>query len=139
MSTAVPSTMGTLMASGLMQAGKALRGKSELAVNDEIAFFKAYEEGVAHRGKAKIGEKTFLDGFHPGVEKLENEIRNGSDLKNASIEAEKAAESGYENTGTMIAIHGRAATRGENSRSLKDPGAYVAKLIFSAYKNLKNF
>ena len=27
MSTAVPSTMGTLMASGLMQAGKVLKGK----------------------------------------------------------------------------------------------------------------
>lgn len=138
MSTAVPSTMGTLMASGLMQAGKVLKGKSELTVDDEIDFFKAYEDGVVHRGKAKIGEKTFLDGFHPGVEKLEEKISSGADLKTASLEAEKAAASGYENTQTMIAVHGRAATRGENSRSLKDPGAYVAKLIFTAYKNAKN-
>ena len=30
MSTAVPSTMGTLMASGLMQIGKAMKGRTEI-------------------------------------------------------------------------------------------------------------
>ena len=42
MSTAVPSTMGTLMASGLMQAGKALKGKCELTFGDQITLYAAY-------------------------------------------------------------------------------------------------
>ncbi len=34
----------------------------------------------------------------------------------------------------MLAIHGRAATRGEASRSLKDPGAAVALLMMQAFQ-----
>ena len=45
----------------------------------------------------------------------------------------KRQEEGYEFTSTMIAVHGRAATRGEASRSLKDPGAYVAMLMMQAF------
>ena len=39
MSTAVPSTMGTLMASGLMQAGKALKGNTELSPGQVAGLF----------------------------------------------------------------------------------------------------
>ena len=58
MSTAVPSTMGTLMASGLMNSGKKLKGKTELIYQDIVDLFNSFEEGVANRGKAKINEKT---------------------------------------------------------------------------------
>jgi dihydroxyacetone kinase-like protein len=37
----------------------------------------------------------------------------------------------------MLAVHGRAATRGEASRKLKDPGAYVAVLLMEALKATK--
>jgi len=40
---------------------------------------------------------------------------------------------GYENTKEMLAVHGRAATRGEASRELLDPGAYVAALLVKAF------
>ncbi len=133
MSTAVPSTMGTLMASGFMQAGKALKGKEELTNEELVTLFEAYEEGVANRGKAKIGDKTFLDGLHPAVESLKENITKVS-LHEAATLAAKAAEDGYENTATMLAVHGRAATRGEASRSLKDPGAYVAVLMMKAFE-----
>lgn len=133
MSTAVPSTMGTLMASGLMQAGKVLKGKTELADEDIVQLFSAYEEGVANRGKAKVGEKTFLDGLHPAVEALRKSIEEKESLKTAAEKSATAAEEGYEFTSTMIAVHGRAATRGEASRSLKDPGAHVAMLIMQAF------
>ncbi len=132
MSIAVPSTMGTLMASGLMQAGKVLKGKTELEEADITALFAAYMEGVQNRGKAKIGEKTFLDGMNPAVMALGNAVREGKPLLEASREAEKASCEGFENTASMIAVHGRAATRGEMSRTLKDPGAAVAVLIMKA-------
>lgn len=47
----------------------------------------------------------------------------------------EAACAGYENTATMLAVHGRAATRGEMSRTLKDPGACVAVLMMRAFVN----
>lgn len=131
MSTAVPSTMGTLMASGLMAAGKALKGKVEFGNEEVLMMFMAYEEGVIHRGKANVGDKTFLDGFHPALEALKESI-GVKPLHEATRIAYKASQQGYENTVGMLAIHGRAAARGEKSRELKDPGAYVGMLLMKA-------
>lgn len=135
MSTAVPSTMGTLMASGLMQAGKVLKGRTELTDTDIADIFKAYLEGVANRGKAKVGEKTFLDGFDPAVTALKEALNKGDTLADGATKAREAAEKGFKNTTNMVAVHGRAATRGEASRTLEDPGAAVAMLIMKAFEN----
>lgn len=134
MSLAVPSTMGTLMAQGLMSAGKALKGTSEIELNDIAVLFEAFEAGVSNLGKAKIGEKTFLDGIHPAVLELQNAVRDNLDLVAAAKNAVTAARKGYEDTAAMIAVHGRAATRGEASRTLKDPGAYIAVLLMEAFE-----
>ena len=133
MSTAVPSTMGTLMASGLMQAGKALKGLDDMHPEQLVQLFEAYEKGVMHRGKANINEKTFLDGIDPAVLSMKESLKCGDDLDTLAQKAYEAAVAGYENTATMLAVHGRAATRGEASRSLKDPGACVAILLMQAF------
>lgn len=132
MSIAVPSTMGTLMASGFMNAGKVLKGKTQLQNSDIAELFQAYIDGVSNRGKAKIGDKTFLDGMVPAVEALKASAQHGDALPVAAQRAATAAEEGFKNTATMIAVHGRAATRGEASRTLLDPGAAVAMLIMKA-------
>ncbi len=133
MSIAVPSTMGTLMASGFMNAGKALKGRTELQDSDIVTLFQAYMDGVSGRGKAKIGDKTFLDGLFPAVEALRASVQKGEALSTGAQKASAAAEEGFKNTATMIAVHGRAATRGEASRSLLDPGAAVAMLMMKAF------
>ena len=122
MATAVPSTMGTLMASGLMNAGKVLKGQEEA---DDAAFFQAYLDGVQNRGKAQLGEKTFLDGLAPAVEAL----------KEGKTPAETAGIvwDAFENTKGMLAKHGRMAIRGEASRDMLDPGAAVAALLMKGY------
>lgn len=134
MANAVPSTMGTLMASGLMQAAKALHGVNEMTNKTWLQFFNAYEEGVMNRGKAKVGEKTFLDGLHPAIEVIKENI--DSSLPDISKRAAEAANTGFHNTTTMKAVHGRAATRGEASIALEDPGAYVAKLLMEAFYSI---
>ena len=135
MSTAVPSTMGTLMASGLMNAGKELKGKEELDDNGVVALFQAYLDGVEKRGGAKVGDKTFLDGLYPAVESLKKDAAAGADLKTMASNAKKAADEGFQATKGMLAVHGRAATRGEASRELLDPGAAVAKLLMEGFDN----
>ncbi|MFA6846625.1 MAG: dihydroxyacetone kinase subunit L [Sphaerochaetaceae bacterium] len=136
MSIAVPSTMGTLMASGLMQAGKVLKGKTKLEISDVVALFQGYYDGVVHLGKANIGDKTFLDGFYPGLITLQKAVEKGDTFSSAAQKASKAAHEGYLATVGMLAIHGRAATRGEASRKLLDPGAAVADLIFQAFAKI---
>lgn len=132
MSQAVPSTMGTLMASGLMQAGKVLKGKTDLEPMDIAVIFQAYFEGVQNRGKAKVGDKTFLDGLNPAVTAIKEAFESGKSIAEAAAMASKAAEEGFKSTTAMIAVHGRAATRGEASRTLEDPGAAVAMLMMKA-------
>lgn len=132
MSTAVPSTMGTLMASGLMQVGKVFKGQSSLDTNAFARIFSAYFDGVQSRGKANIGDKTFLDGLYPAVQTLLSECHNENWVTLAK-KALSSAQQGVFATKDMVAVHGRAATRGENSRTLLDPGAYVAQLLLQGY------
>lgn len=135
MSTAVPSTMGTLMASGLMNAGKVLKGKTELNNAEVAELFSAYFDGVASRGSAKVGDKTFLDGLAPAVQALKDAADKGEDIKMMAQKAKEAAQKGFEQTKGMLAVHGRAAGRGEASRELLDPGAAVAKLLMQGFYN----
>lgn len=133
MGLAVPSTMGTLMASGFMQSGKILKGITDLSRENIIGIFTAYLAGVIHLGKAQPGEKTFVDGLVPAVEVLSK--TSDKSLKQSAKLAADAAMQGYLSTKGMLAVHGRAAARGEASRDLLDPGAYVAALIMKAFYN----
>lgn len=137
MATAVPSTMGTLMASGLMNAGKVLKGMEQLTPAQEAQLFEAYLEGVKNRGKAELGDKTFLDGLAPAVQALAQAAQAGPiDAKEAQAAAD-AAWQAFENTRGMLAKHGRMAIRGEASRELLDPGAAVAALLMKGYAEFK--
>ena len=66
------------------------------------------------------------------MEALKEAVEAGEDLPTASAKAAAAAQKGFENTVGMLAVHGRAATRGEASRKLQDPGAAVAALLMKA-------
>ena len=129
MSEAVPSTMGTLMAYGWMNVGKTYKGTAEIESAALGGILDAYQQGVMKLGKAKLGEKTFLDGLQPAIDAFQAETAQGKTACDAMRAAAKAAMDGAEHTKTMLAVHGRAATRGENSRTLLDPGAYVAALM----------
>jgi len=137
MATAVPSTMGTLMASGLMQCGKELKGKTETDITGLYSLFKAFQDGVQHRGKAQVGEKTFVDGLNGAVTSIKESLDDNQTYSEIVNNAYQGAVKGYEGTVGMLAVHGRAATRGEASRKLKDPGAYVAVLLMEALKATK--
>ena len=137
MASAVPSTMGTLMASGLMNAGKTFKGVEQCNAKQDVEFFRAYFDGVKSRGKAELGDKTFLDGLYPAIEALDNAINSGIEEAEAARLAAQAAWTAFENTKGMLAKHGRMAIRGEQSRELLDPGAAVAALLMRGYADFK--
>lgn len=126
MSKKVPSTMGTLMSKGLMSVGMVLKGKEEIQEDVIYTILSAWLDGVQSLGKAKKGDKTFLDGLYPVIDLLKS---NEFVTKKQIVEC---AQNASQNTVGMIAVHGRAAIRGEASRALIDPGAVVAKLIVEA-------
>ena len=59
-------SMGTLLATALMRAGKTVVGKAELIPGCLVAMFQAAEQGMQERGKANLGDKTILDALPPG-------------------------------------------------------------------------
>ena len=124
---AAPSSLGTILAFGLMGMAKRLRGNKEV---DVIAV-----QNMMDKAESKPGEKTIIDALVPGVEVL----RGGAARVAGDAEAERAllrdaaaaAAAGSEATRQMEAVHGRAAYSAERSIGVLDGGSVVGRLIFA--------
>lgn len=132
MARVAPSTMGTLTATGFLRAGKACDGINALDTAEIAAFWRAYRDGIAERGKAKVGDKTLLDVLDPIAVTLEAQTTAGASLANALAAAAKAAEDALEATKTMVAQHGKAAAFQEKTVGLQDAGATVGMLLVTS-------
>lgn len=125
MARTAPSTMGTLTATGFLRASKAVEGLDALDTQALAQFWRAYTDGIAERGKAKVGDKTLLDVLDPLTRSLEDAAGKGEDLTAALSFAAKAAEDALEATKSMVAQHGKAAAFQEKTVGLQDAGATV--------------
>lgn len=126
---AAPSTMGTLVATGLMRGGKALEGAQTWDTVGMSSFWDAFLKGVADRGKAQLGDKTLLDVLSPIALALQAAHASGTALPEALARAAQAARDGLEATKAMQAQHGKAACFQEKTIGLQDAGATVGVLI----------
>ncbi len=133
MAKAAPSTMGTLMATGFMRGGKAVKGSTGLGVSEIAAFWKAFVEGIMDRGKSKPGEKTIIDALYPAAESFEASAAAGEALPVASAKAKTAAEHGRDSTVGIVAQHGRAAYYQEKSKEIQDPGATMGAILVGTF------
>ena len=131
MAKAAPSTMGTLMATGLMRGGKAVAGKKELSIADTKAFFAAFLQGIMDRGKAKPGEKTLVDILVPAVQEME--AYTGDDTAQIWKNALEGAARGVETAKALESQHGKAAVFREKTRGLEDPGGKAAYLLIKSF------
>ncbi|QEE43257.1 dihydroxyacetone kinase subunit L (plasmid) [Rhizobium sp. WL3] len=129
MARTAPSTMGTLTATGFLRASKAVEGLDGLDTAALAQFWRAYTDGIAERGKAKVGDKTLLDVLDPLTRALEVEAERGADLTDALSSAVKAAEDALEATKSMVAQHGKAAAFQEKTLGLQDAGATVGLFL----------
>lgn len=140
MAKAAPSTMGTLMGTGFMRGGKALKEKTSLESADMAAFWTGFVEGLMERGKAKPGDKTIIDSLYPASVALKEAASAGQEMKEAFVLALAAAEKGLEDSKDLIAQFGRAAYYQEKSRGKQDPGATVGVLLIKTFCDyLKTF
>lgn len=133
MAKTAPSTMGTLVATGFLRGGRAVKDHEELTSKELHIFFKAFLHGVKERGKAKTGEKTIVDVLSCIVSALE--LKREDSLENALIAGLKAAENGLESTKKMIAQHGKAAVFREKTLGLPDQGGTACLYIFQGFKD----
>ena len=129
MARTAPSTMGTLTATGFLRASKAVEDKDALDTAAMAAFWRAYRDGVAERGKAKVGDKTLLDVLDPIAVTLEAQASTSASLADALNVTAGAAEAALEATKSMLAQHGKAAAFQEKTVGLQDAGATVGAFL----------
>lgn len=133
MNKAAPSTLGTLLSSGVMALAKASKGKTELTDEDVVNFPRIFADAIKEKGHAEIGDKTILDALYPMAFAAEKEFEVAKDLKQAFKAGGEAAIEGAENTRGMIPKSGRAQWIGERVKDNLDGGAVlcakVAKLF----------
>jgi len=129
----VPSTMGTLIATGFMKAGKVSKDKIEIDLLDLVEMSSAFVEGIMKRGKTKLGEKTVVDSLYPAFEALKSASESNKSLKEAFRQAYEAANKGVEATKKMVSKHGRGVWYGKKSIGKKDPGAVAGMLLVKTF------
>jgi dihydroxyacetone kinase-like protein len=133
MSSAVPSTMGTLLATGFLRAGKAAMGKTEVDLSDLAAMLNDFVEGLIARGKAQPGDKTLIDSLHPAAAVLKAAADEGKTLAEGLNLAYQASVEGLEATKGMVSQHGKAACFQEQTLGKQDPGATVGMWLMKAF------
>ena len=137
MSSLVPSTMGFLMSSGVMEGGKALKGKTELDGAGLVDYLAGFAAGIQKRGKCETGQRTIYDAVYPAacaaaeVVKL-NEEASLQEVITAALEASKY---GYEKTNEMVPVFGKAAVHAGQSMGVPDQGAVAGYYKILAMSN----
>lgn len=123
MSSLVPSTMGFLMSTGIMEGGKAVKGKSELDAPAFAAYLKGFAAGVQKRGKCEAGQRTIYDSILPAAEAACAAADSGASLQEVVTAALGAAEKGVEATKDMVPVFGKAAVHAAQCAGVADQGA----------------
>ena len=67
---AAPSSLGTILAFGLMGMAKRLRGNQEVDVIAAVGALDAGVQNMMDKAESRPGEKTIIDALVPGVEVL---------------------------------------------------------------------
>ena len=129
---AAPSTMGTLMATALMQAGKGVLGKESLTAADLPQLLSAATEGVRTRGKANPGDKTLLDALQPASDAFAAALSEGKSLTAAAEAMVAAARDGRDRVTPLRNRIGRASWLGERTEGKVDPGCGFAVVVLTA-------
>jgi dihydroxyacetone kinase-like protein len=122
------SSYGTLVATGLMAAAKATRGRSAVGTEELAGLVAAARDAMAARGKAVVGGKTVLDSLDAVAKALDGV----SDPAAASAAAVGAAREALEAFRGKPATVGRARIFAEKSRGMDDPGMLAMALIVEA-------
>jgi len=133
---AAPSTMGALMATALMRAGKEVMGKSELEAMDVGKMLKAASIGIQERGKAKVGDKTIVDALDPAADAMIAALNNGDDLETAAKAALLAAQKGRDSVIEVRSMIGRANWVGDKTKGKVDPGTVLFVGMLESILNL---
>jgi len=128
-----PSTFGTLLASAFLGAGKAVQNKSDITAVDLVLMGNGAIDGIKHRGKTEVGDKTMLDSLVPAVEAFKNSLNEERSTAEAMKAAVSAAEAGMQATADMKAKVGRGSYRQDSTVGVRDGGAAAMYFLVESF------
>ncbi len=127
-----PSSIGTLLSTAILRAGKVVINKKEISTGDLAAMLDAANNGIKERGKSKLGDKTIIDALDPASKTFSELINEGVNLNDASMKALQSAEDGRDRVTGLESRVGRASWLGERTKGCIDPGAEVFVIILKS-------
>ena len=125
------STYGTLLATGLMNAAKATKGRTEVAWSEVSPLLENALQAMAQRSGGQLGDKTVLDALD-AVRLATQGLDNPAALVAA---AGQAVDECMERFRDKPARQGRARIFGEKSVGKDDPGMVAFKRMIEGLKN----
>jgi dihydroxyacetone kinase-like protein len=123
---------GSLYGTAFIEAGIAVAGLPAL---DEVAPARARDaaaQGLARRGRCRLGDKTIYDALRPAADAFGAAVAANLGQEAAVKAAIRAARGGMLATTPLVARRGLALRLGERSRGHQDPGATSCYLLFRA-------
>lgn len=132
------STMGTLIATAFMRAGKAAQGHATLDQALLAQMVQAANVGIQERGKAKPGDKTLVDALHPASEAFVAATEQGQSLDAAQAAMVKAARTGRDAAISLRSQIGRAAWVGERTENQPDPGSVLVVYLLETVAGVEH-
>lgn len=129
------SSLGTLIITAMMTAGKATAGKTELAWIDLSGLLAAIRDAAMARGKAELGAKTIID----GLDALASGIGGKTDATSVAVAAKKAMDDVLAEFRDRPSAMGRARMFADKSVGLDDPGMLaLAEIVHSLAENCQH-
>ena len=125
------SSYGTLLATGLLSAAKATRGRSEVPWSEMGALLSGALEAMTLRGKAALGDKTVLDAIAAARDEV-GTLDDPAAIVAAADTGVAAALDRYRGQANKV---GRARIFGDKSIGLDDPGMLAFKRVVEALRH----
>ena len=119
------STYGTLLATGLMSAAKATKGRALVPWQELPQLIENALAAMAARARSQVGDKTVLD----SIEAVRRALEGLNDPHRMAEAANQAVDRALDEFREKPARQGRARIFAEKSVGLDDPGMFAFKRI----------
>lgn len=130
----IPSTMGFLMGSALLNAGKCITNPDFIDAQEYVKLLDGCAKGIVSRGKCQVGERTVLDSVYKAFELADAKISENPSisLETLSKYAYEGALKGLEATKDMSPKYGKAAVHKDKALGIEDQGAKAGMYLIKA-------
>jgi dihydroxyacetone kinase-like protein len=122
------STLGTLLATGLMSAAKATKGRREVPWNEVSSLLAGAGDSMSNRSQGQLGDKTILD----ALEAARAATDGMEDPTTMASAANEAVASALDHFRDQSSRQGRARIFGDKSIGQDDPGMVAFKRILES-------